>query len=187
LTPANKYTPTVLFCGGSNIAKNQEITTATPAIAKCFRMELTAQGIAAGWQTEDAPDGRIMGNLVLTPDGKIVYINGAGAGSAGFYNTRQKDGSFSSATLPRKTPYLYDPDAPAGKRWSSLGTSTSIPRMYHSTASLLPDGRIIVAGSNPTPNGDQAKENPYKTEYRVEVRFERACFSKAKTWTDSQL
>jgi hypothetical protein len=119
-------------------------------------------------QSEEAPDGRIMGNMVLTPgksflqlirkptfcrkDGKIVYINGAASGTAGLcalflglksklkplhsYNDRQSDGSFSSAAGPRRTPYLYDPDQSAGKRWSSLGTSGKVNRMYHSVASL---------------------------------------------------
>jgi hypothetical protein len=55
LSSKNNYTPTVLFCGGSDIARNQDVTTKTPALAKCFRMTLDAAGIKAGWQTEDAP------------------------------------------------------------------------------------------------------------------------------------
>jgi hypothetical protein len=42
----------------------------------------------------------------------------------------------------------YDPKSPAGSRWSKAA-STLIPRMYHSTASLLPDGSVIISGSNP--------------------------------------
>lgn len=38
--------------------------------------------------------------------------------------------------------------------------------MYHSTASLLPDGSVIVAGSNP--NADYTPDATYPTEYRVE-------------------
>jgi hypothetical protein len=44
-------------------------------------------------------------------------------------------------------------------------TSSAIPRMYHSVASLTPDGNIMVAGSNP--NLDRS-ELQHGTEYRVE-------------------
>ena len=43
----------------------------------------------------------------------------------------------------------YDPAAAKGSRWSKAGVS-SIPRMYHSTATLLPDGTVLVSGSNPS-------------------------------------
>ena len=42
----------------------------------------------------------------------------------------------------------FDPSQPAGSRWAKAATST-IPRMYHSSASLLPDGSVIISGSNP--------------------------------------
>ena len=42
----------------------------------------------------------------------------------------------------------YDPKQPRGSRWSKGGV-TSIPRMYHSSATLLPDGTVFVSGSNP--------------------------------------
>lgn len=42
---------------------------------------------------------------------------------------------------------------------------SSIPRMYHSTATLTPKGDIMIAGSNP--NLDRS-EMVYGTEYRVE-------------------
>jgi len=99
-------------------------------------MELTAAGIKAGWQVEQMPEARLMGNLINTPDGKLVLLNGAGSGTAGYFTVVNKQtGGYSSADNPTKTPYLYDPDAPAGQRWISLGTQSSIARMYHSTAS----------------------------------------------------
>lgn len=43
------------------------------------------------------------------------------------------------AAGPTLTPALYDPKAPIGSRWSMEGMSASqIPRLYHSTAVLLP-------------------------------------------------
>lgn len=41
-------------------------------------------------------------------------------------------------------PYIYDPNAPAGSKFSSSGLSpATIPRLYHSTALLLVDGENI--------------------------------------------
>lgn len=42
----------------------------------------------------------------------------------------------------------FDPSKPAGSRWAKAGVST-IPRMYHSSATLLMDGTVMVSGSNP--------------------------------------
>ena len=42
------------------------------------------------------------------------------------------------------TPWLYKPHAPAGSRFTTGLAKTKIPRMYHSSASLLPDGSVIV-------------------------------------------
>ncbi len=63
-------------------------------------------------------------------------------GTAGYGTNSWSIGS-SYADEPVLTPVMYDPDAPAGKRWSSDGFSAStVPRMYHSTAILLPDGQF---------------------------------------------
>lgn len=78
----------------------------------------------------------------------------------------------SNADKPVYRPALYDPAAPAGKRISNSGfPSSNIPRMYHSTATLLPDGRVMIAGSNPNADVSNLK---YATEYRIEY-FSRAC------------
>ncbi|KAG8362676.1 hypothetical protein BUALT_BualtUnG0051900 [Buddleja alternifolia] len=49
---------------------------------------------------------------------------------------------------PVLTPVIYRPNNPVELRFE-VQNSTSIPRMYHSTAILLRDGRILVSGSNP--------------------------------------
>lgn len=56
----------------------------------------------------------------------------------------------SYADDPMTQPLIYDPELPAGSRFVSKGLSQSkIPRMYHSVATLLPDGSVFVSGSNP--------------------------------------
>jgi hypothetical protein len=52
---------------------------------------------------------------------------------------------------------------PVGQRFSILGNSTIVARLYHSEATLLPDGRVLVSGSDPETPG------VYPQEFRVEV------------------
>ncbi|KAG9122755.1 hypothetical protein FRC07_000724 [Ceratobasidium sp. 392] len=107
----------------------------------------------------------VMPNAVLLPNGKVLIANGARTGTAGYDNVQDRVGS-SNADNPVLQPVIYDPTAPAGQRFSSEGLPTSnIPRMYHSTMSLLPNGSIMIAGSNP--NLD-VETREYPTEYRVE-------------------
>jgi len=84
----------------------------------------------------------------------------------------------SLATGPVGQPAIYNPNAPLGSRWSTVGLSSSkIPRLYHSSAVLLPDGSVMVAGSNP--NYDVNLTTVYPTTYIAEY-FYPAYFS-AKT------
>ena len=89
--------------------------------------------------------------MVALPDGTILIVNGAKQGKAGF----------ASATLPNLNAVLYDPSLPIGSRFS-IFNSTTIARMYHSEATLLPDGRVIISGSDPL-------DKNFPEEYRVEV------------------
>ncbi|GAB1526602.1 hypothetical protein RhiTH_009804 [Rhizoctonia solani] len=105
---------------------------------------------------------------VLLPTGQVLIINGASTGTAGYANLKDQVG-VSNADNPVFQPVLYDPDAPAGKRFSREGLPTSnIPRMYHSVATLLPSGAIFVAGSNPN---EDVTERTYGTEYRTEILY----------------
>jgi hypothetical protein len=67
-------------------------------------------------------------NAVLLPDGTVLAVGGARA--ADFYND------------PAYVSELYDPDS---ETWATMD-STFAPRAYHSTAVLLPDGRVLSAG-----------------------------------------
>jgi hypothetical protein len=98
------------------------------------------------------------------PDGNVIFINGASTGVAGYGNVPDQVGQ-SNADNPVLTPWLYTPSAPEGQRFTTGFASTTIGRLYHSTASLLPDGSVIVAGSNP--NAD-VTTTTWPTEYRVE-------------------
>ncbi|KAI0723941.1 copper radical oxidase [Cerioporus squamosus] len=168
LSPENDYTPEVLLCGGSTIDDTKpgyEISSQDPASSQCSRIVLTDAGIAAGWQVEQMPQARTMPDAVLLPTGDVLIVNGAGSGISGYGNVVNQVGA-SNADNPVLTPVLYDPNGPVGQRFSSAGMPTSdIPRLYHSVATLTPDGDIMIAGSNPNLDRSEVK---YGTEYRVE-------------------
>ncbi|KAH9935742.1 copper radical oxidase [Fomitopsis serialis] len=170
LTPANNYTATILFCGGSNIQPDQWVTNwdiaQYPASDSCVTI---TPDVSTNYVEDDPlPEVRSMGNLIFLPNGKILCLNGAGTGVAGYGNVSWAiDQSF--ADNPVLDPIIYDPSAPSGKKWSRDGLSPStVARMYHSSATLLPDGSVMVSGSNPNADYNIAAGVKFPTEYRVE-------------------
>ena len=100
--------------------------------------------------------GSSMGQFILLPDGKMLVVNGGRNGTAGYGTatkiTPQAQMPFgeSYAAEPQGQPAIYDPTAASGSRWSTEGLATSnTARLYHSSALLLPDGSVMIAGSNP--------------------------------------
>ncbi|EJD45740.1 glyoxal oxidase [Auricularia subglabra TFB-10046 SS5] len=187
LTPKNQYTPTILFCGGSDMpdeawgnytAPNYD-PWIWPASKDCQRItpEPTDNSKVEYVQDEDMIEGRTMGQFIYLPNGKLLVLNGAVNGTAGYSNvgtpnTKPEDMPYGTgmAAGPTLTPAIYDPEAPLGSRWSNEGLSASeIPRLYHSTAVLLPDGSVFVAGSNPSV--DYSPDAYYPTEYRAEYFY----------------
>ncbi|KAJ7777056.1 glyoxal oxidase N-terminus-domain-containing protein [Mycena metata] len=168
LSPANNYTPEIMICGGSTVSDKvaaSSISSQAATSAQCIRMVLNAAGIAAGWKVETMPQGRIMVDMVLLPDGRVMLVNGALTGVAGYGNVGNQVGQ-SNADNPAFTPVIYDPAAPAGSRFSTSGlVASTIPRLYHSTATLTPNGTVMLAGSNPNNDVTTVK---YPTEYRLE-------------------
>jgi len=72
-------------------------------------------------------------NLVLLPDGTVLAVGGGGGG--GRYNNPV---------------YSAEDYNPATNTWT-LFNSQQAQRTYHSTALLLPDGRVVSAGSDSGP------------------------------------
>lgn len=146
-------TAVIVVCGGAQYGAFIERSTDAPAHGSCGRIVATEPDPV--WQMEDMPFGRIMGDMVMLPTGDVLIINGAQAGTQGF----------EMATNPCLYPLLYRPDQPVGLRVMTLNPGT-VARMYHSTANLLPDGRVLIAGSNPH------YFYKFKAEYPTELRIE---------------
>ncbi|OBZ73298.1 putative fungistatic metabolite [Grifola frondosa] len=103
------------------------------------------------WTLERMPSKRVMTCMAALPDGTYLIVNGAHQGVAGF----------GLASDPNLNALLYDPSQPVGSRISILN-NTIVARLYHSEATLLPDGRVLISGSDPQTPG-------FPEEMRVEV------------------
>ena len=131
-TDTPPYRARVMLIGGGNGSG------LTPAKASCEILDLSA--VNPSWKSA-APmkNPRVMPDAVLLPDGKVLVINGSRSGAA--------DGG----TEPVYDAEIYDP---IGNTWTTLAPMT-VDRLYHATALLLPDGRVLSAGTdrnwNPNP------------------------------------
>ncbi|KAI0763936.1 DUF1929-domain-containing protein [Trametes elegans] len=184
LTPANEYNPTVLFCGGIYISDEGwgnyswpfVNTWEIPASNQCHRItpEPTDGSAVDYVEDDDMETGRTMGQFIILPNLQLLVVNGGANGTAGYstrtLNTDQMPLGMSLASEPVGKPGLYDPRAPKGQRWKETTFDTSsIARLYHSSAILLPDASVLIAGSNP--NVDVNTSTVYPTEYRAEVFY----------------
>ncbi|KAI8807472.1 glyoxal oxidase N-terminus-domain-containing protein [Cladochytrium replicatum] len=139
---APAYRPEFLVCGGG-------IGGGGKAHNTCAR--IGPEDTNPTWIVERMPFDRVMPNMVQLPDGTYLIVNGAAEGVAGF----------GLAKKPVLTAILYDPAAVVHKRISILNT-TVVARMYHSEATLLPDGTVLISGSDPA-------DNDFPEEYRLEI------------------
>ena len=80
---------------------------------------------------------RFQHNAVLLPDGKVLVVGGR----------RNAPGGTADSVM---VPEIFDP---ATSTWDPVAPH-QVARMYHSTALLLPDGRVLAAGGDYHPSGE---------------------------------
>lgn len=167
LTYENDYKAEILVCGGGTDMKNRD----APAENTCERIDLSKSN--PEWEEDEfgpnMPTGRLMPDVIHMPDGKLLYVNGAGVGMAG-WDKPAKDNTprLHTSNKPTKNPLLYDPKEKLGSRWSKFAEDP-LPRVYHSSATLIPDGTVFVAGSNPNRYYCGPDECEFPTDHRAEV------------------
>ncbi|CAN0900102.1 Aldehyde oxidase GLOX1 [Linum grandiflorum] len=147
----------VLVCGGSAHIDSYSLASKDmfyEALQDCGRLMITRP--RPNWRRELMPSPRIMGDMVILPTGEVLMVNGAKRGAAGWGFARE----------PNLKPVLFNYKSPDKKQLFVELSPSTIPRMYHSTAVVLPDGKVMIAGSN-TNNG-YIYDAMYPTELRVE-------------------
>jgi Domain of unknown function (DUF1929) len=90
-------------------------------------------------------------NAVLLPD-RTVFATGG--------SLEQETGR-----LARLQSEIYDP---INDEWT-LTAACTVPRLYHSTALLLPDGRVVTAGGNPEGGTHVQWDEDPEEEMRIEI------------------
>ncbi|KAK1322400.1 hypothetical protein QJS10_CPA03g01908 [Acorus calamus] len=124
----------VMICGGAPAYANRMANASVfvPAARSCGRLRIT--DASPEWEMEEMPIERVMGDMILLPTGDVLIVNGAKRGSAGWGAARE----------PVLTPVIYR----TSDRSFEVLSPAAVPRVYHSTAHLLQDGRVVVGGSN---------------------------------------
>ncbi|WP_233201991.1 galactose oxidase early set domain-containing protein [Cryobacterium sp. Y11] len=129
----------VMIVGGGNSDTNNAATSTVDII----ELSKTAPAYQAG---PDLPGpGKMYVNLVSLPDRTVLAADGAKYNRSDNVNTAA----------------IYDPEAGL---WKSI-EGDPIGRNYHSSATLLPDGRVVVLGSNPVDNSFELKISVYSPPY----------------------
>lgn len=153
--PSNYQAVEVLVCGGAQLGAFWNPEKQLACSNTCGRMVLTST--TPTWAMETMPIRRCMGDMIILPSRDVLIINGAQNGSQGW----------TYATNPALSPVVYRPAATTGAARFVVQPATSIPRLYHSTANLLADGRVLIAGSNT--HQFYTFSGTFPTELRVEA------------------
>lgn len=80
MNKANGWTATIMYCGGVDMADNEWTQAGKrlidiPGSKSCVKISPDVSGT---WEEDDdLPEGRVMGNGILLPDGTVLIVNGA--------------------------------------------------------------------------------------------------------------
>jgi hypothetical protein len=136
----------------------------TPATRNAEIIDLGAE--TPTWRaTRPMAHGRVMPDSVLLPDGRVLVVGGGRYGKSGgllahFASVDMAGEPDKGALDPILEPELFDP---ATETWRPL-CPKPIGRLYHTTAMLLPDARVLVAGHDGALNMPPYDRSRYELE-----------------------
>jgi hypothetical protein len=135
LTPANNYDPKIIILGGNS-----------PATATTEIIDMGA-GAPTWVYGPDMSQARVEMDAVMLPNGKVLALGGSANDEV--------------ATTASLNADLYDPNT---NSFSSAGQNV-YARLYHTTALLLPDATVWLAGGNPARGTYEHHMEIYKPAY----------------------
>ena len=142
LMPANNYSAKIIIMGGMD---TNVVATNTTELLDFG--QATPQWVYGPAMSRP----RVEMNAVLLPSGKVLAVGGS---------ANDEDGSTASLAAD-----LYDP---ATNLFTSAG-SNAFPRLYHSTALLLPDATVVLSGGNPQQGTYEPHMEIYQPAYLFNV------------------
>ncbi|MFJ9777202.1 galactose oxidase-like domain-containing protein [Kitasatospora sp. NPDC101157] len=145
--------PRIMIVGGST-SNNFDFNTQSdkPAVRGAFVFEFNpAAPLNSRWRaTKGTPNvARLMADTVLLPDGTVFVVNGYSGGAAAGHTDRFG---------PVMEAEIFDP---ATEIFTLVEPNPRAdhPRGYHSTAVLLPDARVAMAGNTDAYNPDEPNQH----------------------------
>lgn len=144
-TSTPPYRARVMMIGGGG---PDPVSIRTPATNTCEILDTSVSPMS--WQlVASMAQPRVMPDAVLLPDGNVLVMNGSSRGHA------------DNGANPVWEAELYNP---VMNTWTTL-CAMNVPRLYHATALLLPDARVMTAGTDSVWNPDPFHE----AELRLEI------------------
>ena len=136
--------PRILFVGGSLWAAGGNPTDKNvPGVKDGFIFEFNpASPKDSRWRKTmgQMSETRLLCDTVLLPDGTVFVVNGIVQGAAA-----------GNSGPTAKTAWIFHPDSETFEQAASSDTDHH-PRGYHSTAVLLPNAKVAIAGNTATYN-----------------------------------
>lgn len=128
----------ILYSGGAPSAINTTNSTNTTAV-----IDVTA-GTPVWRKTAPMAQNRVYHTLTMLADGRVLAVGGEATSDQTIVTT---------GVLPTE---IWDP---ATETWSAAAP-IAVARNYHSTAALMPDGRVMISGGgHPTSGSDPGEFN----------------------------
>ncbi|GGK06966.1 hypothetical protein GCM10010123_40910 [Pilimelia anulata] len=159
----------VLTMGGGNVGNNPDAIRLTDVIDLTAKAPKYAagpplpQGFRDDGTKQAAHEGKMYVSAVILPDGQVFETGGA------LHN--RADPVFEAS--------MYNP---ATDRFNAGMAHDPVPRGYHSSAFLLPDGRVMAVGDNPGDGTFDNRISVYSPWYMFERDRPRITGVATSTW-----